>query len=328
MTLKFTILNLNQFYKTLNLKTMCIIAVIPQGKQVSKETLKTCWENNVHGGGFCYTNGKSVETFKELASFKRFYNEFTKKRSEYVNSTFVVHFRISTHGKVNLDNCHPFSVNKQLAFAHNGIIHNSTRSENYSDTVMFNHEVLKKLPKNFVFDTTMHKLIQAYIGNGSKLAFLTHDNRYVIINEEAGVWDNGVWFSNRGYERSKYLDYGGTTIGWDKFYGNNYKGIASSQPKQSAMPKTTQKEIGFQQPRTWAKVDNDYADDFIYKPIVPVQGEKRFTGNLKGVSSVSRSVNTYDLGCAMCGKALKSKTELDNDLCFGCDDMYSGDFSV
>lgn len=325
---------------------MCIIALIPSGKQITKQTLKTCWENNTHGGGFCYTNGKSVETHKEMSSFKRFYNDFVYARQNFPQSTFIVHFRISTHGKINEDNCHPFKVNNKIAFAHNGIIHNSTKSEHYSDTVMFNEEVLKTLPSYFLFNPTMHKLIQAYIGSGSKLAFLTHDNKHIIINEQAGVWDDGVWFSNQGYQRSKYLDYGGTNVGWNNFYGNTYNKVKSTQvpsklPSPSKAPsklpskapsitqewyKPTQQEIGFGSGRAYKDVD--YANDFNYQPYVPNQNGKRFTGNFKGIGKVSNQEEVFDMGCSMCGKHLASTIERNNDLCFGCDDMYSGDFSV
>ncbi len=39
---------------------MCIIAAIPQGQQITKGTLKRCWENNPHGGGFMYSDGSKV----------------------------------------------------------------------------------------------------------------------------------------------------------------------------------------------------------------------------------------------------------------------------
>jgi hypothetical protein len=51
---------------------MCIIVAIPQGKKISKQVVKRCWENNPHGGGFMYSDGKKVIVEKEMSSFKRY----------------------------------------------------------------------------------------------------------------------------------------------------------------------------------------------------------------------------------------------------------------
>lgn len=192
---------------------MCIIAAIPQGQQITKGTLKRCWENNPHGGGFMYSDGNKVIVHKEMVSFKRYWKAFHEAKTTYTNSSFVCHFRISTHGKINETNCHPFLVNKNLGFAHNGIIYNAPRSDNFSDTYMFNETILKMIPNNFLNNTAMIAMIKEYIGNGSKLAFLNTKHEITIINESAGVWDDGVWYSNSGYKATKYFDYGGTKVG-------------------------------------------------------------------------------------------------------------------
>ena len=188
---------------------MCIIAAIPVGKEISKETLKRCWDNNPHGGGFMCGDGSKVVVFKEMQSFKRYWKEFTRARLIHRNSGFVCHFRISTHGKINVDNCHPFLVNKGLGFAHNGIIYSAPRSNDFSDTYMFNECILKKLPNGFLSNLSIATLIASYIGAGSKLAFLNSKGVISIINEKAGVWDKGVWYSNTGYQKSDYFDFGG-----------------------------------------------------------------------------------------------------------------------
>lgn len=188
---------------------MCIIAVIPSDKTITKETLSRCWQNNPHGGGFMYTDGKKVCIEKEMQSFKRYYKRFLNARNNNARSTFVVHFRISTHGKINETNCHPFSVNDKLAFAHNGIIYSVPNSPDYSDTVMFNNTILKVLPANFLTNDAILEMIRTYIGTGSKLAFLDARNNVTIINEKAGIWDDGIWYSNSGYKADRYYDRGG-----------------------------------------------------------------------------------------------------------------------
>jgi predicted glutamine amidotransferase len=209
---------------------MCIIAAIQPTATISKETLKRCWDNNPHGGGFTYTDGKRVQVVKEMSSFKRLWKSFVECRELFPKSTFIVHFRISTHGKINEVNCHPFKVSEQISFAHNGIIRNSSFSNDFSDTVMFNTEILQQLPKNFLENKVILRLVEEYIGSGSKLAFLTWDNTLTLVNEKAGTWDaeTGVWFSNTGYKQNKYYDAGGTkvsTVGgtkdWNYFGSQN-----------------------------------------------------------------------------------------------------------
>jgi hypothetical protein len=191
---------------------MCIIAAIPSGKPISKATLKTCWDNNPHGGGFMYSDNGRVITYKEMHSFKNYWKEFCKARLLFNKSAFVCHFRISTHGKINEENCHPFIVDKSLGFAHNGIIYSAPKSNDYSDTYMFNEVILKKLPQGFLGNPSIMSLVKNYIGNGSKLAFLSGAGVISIVNEKAGVWDGGVWYSNTGYKRVDYYDYGGTKL--------------------------------------------------------------------------------------------------------------------
>lgn len=193
---------------------MCIIVAIPQGKQVDKSILKRCWQNNPHGAGYMYSTGSKVEVFKELTSFKNLWRNFCDAKQKHIKSSFVVHFRISTHGKINEANCHPFLVNKNLGFAHNGIIGAAPVNPNFSDTYMFNETILKSLPNNFINNVAQVSLITQYIGSGSKLAFLNTKGEIILINEKAGVWDNGVWYSNSGYKAYDYYDYGGTRVAY------------------------------------------------------------------------------------------------------------------
>lgn len=192
---------------------MCIIIANAPFNTLSKETIKNSWNNNDHGAGLMYVNEGEIVIKKELHSVQKFYKAYTKARKDCPESNIVLHFRISTHGKINTDNCHPFSVNEGLAFAHNGIISNAPRSADFSDTYMFNQTILKSMPDGFIRNNAIRELIHNYIGTGSKLVFLDKNNTVEIINEKAGHWDNGNWYSNYTYQKSMYRDFGG-----QKFY--------------------------------------------------------------------------------------------------------------
>lgn len=296
---------------------MCIIAAIPQGKTISKDVLKRCWHNNPHGGGFMYSNGKSVLTFKEMISFKKYWNNFTNLRLQYPNSHFVCHFRISTHGKINTANCHPFLVNKKLGFCHNGVISNAPNDINFSDTVMFNKTILEKLPSDFLEDEAIKKLIKVYIGSGSKLSFLTYDNKLHFINEEAGVWDNGIWFSNRGYQSSGYYDRGGVQM-------NVFSDIYDTQNTRFASAAFPPKNDISKKDVTTILSDVIEYDGFGF--------EKRLTTDTKikkdiiGFSN-SNNADKYSIKCTYCDNNLNSYVERSNECCHKCNDRYANDWS-
>jgi predicted glutamine amidotransferase len=147
-------------------------------------------------------NGKIV-IHKELVSFEKFFNAFKEARKNNQDKTFVLHFRIATHGKIDLPNCHPFEVNENLAFCHNGII-NISNEKHESDTASFNKLVLKELPKDFIKNEAILYLVENAL-SGSKLVFLDSEGDYTILNEDEGLWKYGCWFSNRSFEETAQI---------------------------------------------------------------------------------------------------------------------------
>jgi hypothetical protein len=196
---------------------MCIAILNSPNVTFTQELIRNCWNNNKDGGGMIWTDVKSNQLYihKEVQSFQNFYNKYLEIRKENPQSNVVLHFRISTSGGVNETNCHPFQVNKDLAFVHNGIISELNGIDaKKSDTNLFNETYLRKLPSDFIYNDAILKLIQKFIGS-SKLVFLNAYNEYTIINESLGKRDDefdGCWFSNSTYKKIDYVDYGGTKV--------------------------------------------------------------------------------------------------------------------
>ena len=69
-------------------------------------------------------------------------------QEEYGHRDMLVHMRIATHGSVCLENNHPFHIDTQTVFAHNGIMphefHPPAKSD-LSDTRYFNKVFLQSL---------------------------------------------------------------------------------------------------------------------------------------------------------------------------------------
>lgn len=238
---------------------MCIAILNKKEATLKRELLKNCWDNNGDGAGLLYIdNKKQMKTFKELKSFDVFYQEYSRVKKSYGKRNIVLHFRISTHGKIDETNCHPFLVNDNLGFVHNGMIYDVPTSKDYSDTYMFNEVVLKNFTEGFEYNEIILDMLEGFIGS-SKLVFLNSNNDYAIVNEKAGHWANGCWFSNGSYKYvSNYVDYGGTKvyrgslgsgIGYTpgNVYGQSYgSSYAWSQPATKKQKDIEREDIGDQ----------------------------------------------------------------------------------
>jgi hypothetical protein len=196
---------------------MCIAILNSPNVTFPKSLIQNCWDNNRDGGGMIWTTDgiNQLNIFKEVKNFQTFYNKYVEIRKQSPLSNIVLHFRISTSGGVNETNTHPFAVNKDLAFVHNGIISELNGiNANKSDTNLFNEQYLRKLPSDFIYNDAILLLIKKFIGS-SKLLFLNNLNEYTIVNENLGVRDtefDGCWFSNSTYKKVNYTDFGGQKI--------------------------------------------------------------------------------------------------------------------
>jgi predicted glutamine amidotransferase len=231
---------------------MCIAILNTKQATLGKETLRNCWENNGDGAGILYIGtNKKMSVFKEMNSFDNFYENYIDLKKKYGRRNMVLHFRISTHGKVNETNCHPFLVDDNIGFVHNGMIYDVPNSTEYSDTYMFNETILKNLKEGFEYNDTVLDMLDTFIGAGSKLIFLNKDNHYAIVNEKAGHWNMGCWFSNSSYKQvNSYVDYGGVRksksslgYGWGGYNTwDSYRDYGSGSSYHSNFKETTSKQ--------------------------------------------------------------------------------------
>ena len=175
---------------------MCIISYVPKDKKIDDATITNMFDANPDGAGILYTENEVLKTYKTFDVFKLINMYHYIK--DTLDTDMILHFRIGTHGGKTFDNIHPFLVNEDLGFVHNGIITSVPIDTAKSDTRMFNELILQELPDNFVFNEAVKELISGYIGS-SKLAFMDTWQNVVIINEHKGTWDEGVWYSNDSY---------------------------------------------------------------------------------------------------------------------------------
>lgn len=199
---------------------MCVAIVKPADKIITEETLRLCFKQNPDGCGFAYVNLDGNIIIYKSMDFDPFYAEYQAAIAACPQSPFLIHFRIKTHGTKDIFNCHPFQINEDMVFIHNGVINAAPAcpDKRKSDTQMFNETVLQSLPEGWFDCAGIHTLIEKYI-DYSKLAVLHRRNggEIRLYNEEKGSWEDGVWFSNTLWKprqtyhvvkkATKHLDY-------------------------------------------------------------------------------------------------------------------------
>ena len=186
---------------------MCLLIVKTPDGHIDRESLIHANMSNPDGVGYSYVNTKKnkiiTRKFRKFSKFLKGYYRDLDKFGE--KSSFLIHFRLSTHGETSgIINVHPFKVNNNMVFAHNGVIDNVPDDEFLSDTQVFNKKILQRLPGGFLESIPIRELIKSYIGF-SKLAFLDSSGNHDIIGENLGHWADGVWYSNHSYKESIYM---------------------------------------------------------------------------------------------------------------------------
>lgn len=182
---------------------MCIAIWKPKDMLLTQDTLNECWRINDDGAGFMFAEKGKLTIKKGYFTLDKFMEAY----DEHKQKALAIHFRIKTHGNIDVENCHPYSVDSNLAFIHNGIIQDVGSNEdlNMSDTWHFNEKYLKPLRKKhagFFKDPVAKKLIEKFIGY-SKLIFMNSKGEVEVFNEQSGNWNSNCWFSNTSWKTYK-----------------------------------------------------------------------------------------------------------------------------
>lgn len=189
---------------------MCIaILNTKKAGSLPKSYIKNSWENNNMGAGLLWSEDGKLKVFKSY-DYNSYLDKYYEIRENKSIGNIVLHFRIATSGYKGEHNLHPFLVNNDLGFVHNGVIFGLGNKE-FSDTYEFN-TILGKFKHDFTNCDVTKYFISNYIGS-SKLIFLNSKDEYTIINEENGHWKDDNWFSNDSYkEYNDFVYYGNKKV--------------------------------------------------------------------------------------------------------------------
>ncbi|MGF6886709.1 hypothetical protein ABIA39_004517 [Nocardia sp. GAS34] len=185
---------------------MCLLTFHPPHVSPDLTALRTGAENNDNGHGFAIASGSEILVGHGMDA-EVVLEEFARARSRSPEGPALFHSRWATHGAVNIGNCHPFRLGRdqRTVVAHNGVLPKRVRPGRFdrrSDTRIAAETYLPSQPFGSVDTPGGRRGLESWLGS-SKLVLLTVNPAYAhrgyIFNERAGLWDNGVWYSNASY---------------------------------------------------------------------------------------------------------------------------------
>ena len=180
---------------------MCWLVVKDRGLDIPEEYIDEANKKNSDGYGVSWYEGDKVNTLKtfELQEFKWLLEQLTDYPA-------IVHLRNSTAGTVTYGNIHPFNLDGGVMY-HNGTIFRlRDNKSDKSDTQIF-ADMLNSCSYKKVED--IMPLIEHTIGNTiNRLAFMEDDGDITIVNQQLGIEEDGIWYSNDYHVAPKpYVSY-------------------------------------------------------------------------------------------------------------------------
>lgn len=161
--------------------------------------LEDIHRSNSDGVGYMYVNKHGLKVVKKLAKHV-FDLEHIISNMPQDDRNMAIHFRMKTHGDIDLANCHPYTVvDGEVAMMHNGILHTgNTADTTKSDTWHFIQDYLVDAVESapdVVHSTGFRSLVGEFIGN-NRFVFMSKDGTMSHVNYDQGVEVGKLWFSN------------------------------------------------------------------------------------------------------------------------------------
>lgn len=170
---------------------MCLIAYVPDGRELEADVYAAAFKDNNDGIGIMSRLGVVRFLGKKMLKKAR---RYVRTQLAPAQIEYAIHFRFATHGDVTLDNTHPFVLPDGKSYLmHNGVISWCGYDRDRSDTGVF-ADLLDDYPGQ-VNDLYLKELT-SIIGYGNKLCIMNADGTFSIVNADAGLWNNGIWYSN------------------------------------------------------------------------------------------------------------------------------------
>lgn len=179
---------------------MCLL-VTGQAKAIRNAFLNTpgliddVYTNNPDGVGVMHSDGRKLYAGKFLPKNSTEVRQFIESLPND-DRDVALHFRMKTHGLIDMENCHPYRVNHDTWLAHNGVLHTGNATcPDKSDTWHFINDYLSTVPTDTLHNPQFLRLVGEFIKN-NRFAIMSADGRLSVVNREQGIEVEGIWFSN------------------------------------------------------------------------------------------------------------------------------------
>lgn len=176
---------------------MCILIHHPVGTIFSVEQLNDFYTKNSDGFGAIVKRGDTVDVIKSVGSIEEIMSLYHAHVAGY---EAIIHYRMRTHGEIDISNCHPYEVVPGIWMAHNGVLSTgNSKDARMSDTWHYIQDYLKPLLErdpSLIMQPAFQRLVADHIGTNNRFGFMTQDGDAVILNRTSGVEHDGIWYSN------------------------------------------------------------------------------------------------------------------------------------
>lgn len=173
---------------------MCLIVHNPDGVAFPTSVLRRGIKDNPDGWGIMGAGSGRVRIEKGFGTSSFF------KTLDTFRGACTIHFRWATHGKINLDNAHPFRILRgKYALMHNGVLDIPRRDLSKSDTWHFARDFVQPILANkpdWFGSEYLSAMLGALIGPLNKLVIMRNDGASMVVNEKSGRDYEGLWLSN------------------------------------------------------------------------------------------------------------------------------------
>lgn len=198
---------------------MCLLVLQKdRTRNMNYEEFKKAWTINWDGFWLYIAlwDKTRIEKTKSLAEAWAIYSSAVKKKFDLL----VYHFRMGTHWPNSEKLIHPFDMWDGVNLFHNGILPIEPVDEEESDTSTLALQYkIHWVPSSFILWEYNLYTLKDLCGGYNKL-ILTKGSEFKIVNEKAGHWDNGTWFSNYNYyvHCSTYNKWKPSCAKWEQIY--------------------------------------------------------------------------------------------------------------
>ncbi|MGG5812596.1 hypothetical protein [Falsiroseomonas sp. CW058] len=215
---------------------MCVIIFRPAtDHSLTEEHLFNCFSNNSDGWGIMYAQDGRVMTLRGMS-----WAGFADAYKTLGDINLGIHFRIRTHGNIDLRNTHPYKVlsaeedGHDLWLMHNGTIRIEQEDQTLSDTWHYCQNELRPIllrAPGLHTEEAFRRHMEERVGY-SKLLLLDGEGNFFAVGEHKGKHILGCWFSN---DHSHHAPIRSSKESWS-YYGGARGWVGHSAREDNTIP--------------------------------------------------------------------------------------------